>query len=67
MSAWFLEDDGGVPRPAAVASAIDDGSMASSGSGSDDAASHRALRRLRDDPAGRRSLTGYELRHRRLR
>jgi len=67
MSAWFLEDDGGVPRPAVVASTIDDGAFASNGSGPEEASSHRALRRLRDDPAGRRSLTGYEFRHRRLR
>ena len=65
MAGWFLEDEGGVPRPAARGDTIDDGSPAAHGRGTDDARAHGAPRRLRDDPAGRRSLTGYEFRHRR--
>ena len=66
MSGSVLEDDGAVPRRASVGDTFDDGSPAANG-GSEDATPHAALRRLRNDPAGRRSLTGYELRHRRSR
>ena len=67
MSGRFLEDDGAARRQASLGDTIDDGSAAANGSGSEDAKSHGALRRPRNDPAGRRSLTGYEFRQRRSR
>ena len=66
MSGRLLEDDGAVPRHASPGDTIDDGSAAN-GRGTEDANPHGALRRLRNDPAGRRSLTGYEFRQRRSR
>lgn len=64
---WFLDDEGALPRRASRGDTIDDDSMDANNGGSEDATPHAAVRRLRNDPAGRRSLTGYEFRHRRSR
>ena len=62
----FPDDEGALPRRASRGDTIDDGSIANN-RGSEDATPHAVVRRLRNDPAGRRSLTGYEFRHRRSR
>jgi hypothetical protein len=65
MSRWFL-DDSSNPHGADSAEAVDDnGTTGSGGSRRDTTGTARP--RLRDDPAGRRSLTGVEFRRQRSR
>ena len=59
MSRWLHEDNSGLPRGAESAEAAD-GERA--GGASDHGARGAGIPRLRDDPAGRRSLTGLEFR-----
>jgi hypothetical protein len=65
MSRWLFEDNTGVAHGAEPAESMDD-ERGAAGSGASD---HEARRipRLRDDPAGRRSLTGLEFRRQRSR
>jgi hypothetical protein len=61
MSRWLLEDNSGLSRRAESAEAAD-GERAARGGASDHDARGAGIPRLRDDPAGRRSLTGLEFR-----
>ena len=60
MSRWLSEKNTGVPHGAAPAEAAGDERGAAGIGASDHDA--RRIPRLRDDPAGRRSLTGIEFR-----
>lgn len=68
MGRCFLDDDAAVPRHAAPADTVEDNNIAIRGGGAVDrgAAGARPVR-LRDNPASRRSLTGYEFRRHRSR
>lgn len=67
MSRWFLDDDAGAASSERT-EPLDDGWFGGRrGTAADRDQPGARLRHLRDDPAGRRSLTGYELRHRRSR
>ena len=66
MSRRLLDDNGRTPHGMDSAEATDDEHTARAG-GSDHDAGSASAQRLRDDPAGRRSLTGIEFRLRRSR
>ena len=66
MSRSLLDDNGRTPHGMDSAEAADDEHTARAG-GSDHDAGSASTPRLRDDPAGRRSLTGVEFRRRRSR